>query len=179
MTTTNTIPAGAFTLVESAALNDFISEQQPNLQQCLQFVEDRGVEMKPAVIEQVEDILEFANYTPQRQEADPTELVTVRSAAAKVTCFITALDEVVDADAISDVRLDQTLNELAGTLEGALRASRLQSGGTQFTMKMQRGVLDQFITALKHALGLPSVLEMENKFDLGMLLGVLQIAAMS
>ena len=105
--------------------------------------------------------------------------MTVRSAAAKVTCFITALDEVVDADAISDVRLDQTLNELAGTLEGALRASRLQSGGTQFTMKMQRGVLDQFITALKHALGLPSVLEMENKFDLGMLLGVLQIAAMS
>ena len=179
MTTTNTIPAGAFTIADSFALNEFISEQQPNLQQCLQFVEDRGVEMKPAVIEQVEDILEFANYTPQRQEADPTELVTVCTAAAKVTCFITALEEVVDADAISDVRLDQTLNELAGTLEGALRASRLQSGGTQFTMKMQRGVLDQFITALKHALGLPSVLEMENKFDLGMLLGVLQIAAMS
>ena len=179
MTTTNTIPAGAFTLCDSFALNEFISEQQPNLQQCLQFVEDRGVEMKPAVIEQVEDILEFANHTPQHQESDTTEVVTVRTAAAKVTCFITALDEVVDADAISDVRLDQTLNELAGTLEGALRASRLQSGGTQFTMKMQRGVLDLFITALKHALGLPSVVEMENKFDLGMLLGVLQIAAMS
>ena len=176
---TYTIPAGAFTIADSFALNEFISEQQPDLQQCLQFVEDRGVEMSKKVRTEVKCILEFANYTPQRQEADPTELVTVRSAAAKVTCFITALDEVVDADAISDVRLDQTLNELAGTLEGALRASRLQSGGTQFTMKMQRGVLDQFITALKHALGLPSVLEMENKFDLGMLLGVLQIAAMS
>ena len=57
--------------------------------------------------------------------ADPTELqehhpvTPVLNAAAKVTCFITALEEVVDADAISDVRLDQTLNELAGTLEGA------------------------------------------------------------
>ena len=179
MTTTNTIPAGAFTIADSFALNEFISEQHPDLQQCLQFVEDRGVEMKPAVIEQVEDILEFANHTPQRQEADPTELVTVRSAAAKVTCFITALDEVVDADAISDVRLDQTLNELAGTLEGALRASRLQSGGTQFTMKMERGELDQFIAALKHTLGLSSAVVEENKFDLGMLLGVLQVTAMS
>ena len=177
--TTTTIPARTYTLADSIALNDFISEQQPNLQQCLQFVEDRGVEMKPAVIEKVEDILEFANYTPQRQEADPTELLTVCIPAADVTRYITALETVVDADAISDVRVDQTLNEFAGKLQGALRASRLQSGGTQFTMKMQRGVLDQFITALKHALGLLSVVEMENKFDLGMLLGVLQIAAMS
>ena len=41
MTTTNTIPAGAFTIADSFALNEFI-EQQPNPQQCLQFVEDRG-----------------------------------------------------------------------------------------------------------------------------------------
>ena len=61
---TNTIPAGAFTLVESAALNDFISEQQPNLQQCLKFVEERGVEMKPAVIEEVETLWEFNSKRP-------------------------------------------------------------------------------------------------------------------
>ena len=60
MTATNTIPAGAFTTDHSQALNAFIKEEQPNLQQCLKFVEDRGVEMKPAVVEQVEDILEFA-----------------------------------------------------------------------------------------------------------------------
>ena len=57
---TYTIPAGAFTIPDSIALNEFIREQQPNLQQCLKFVEDRGVEMKPAVVEQVEDILEFS-----------------------------------------------------------------------------------------------------------------------
>ena len=45
------------------------------------------------------------------------------------------------------------------------------------SLKMQRGV--EFMTARSTLLGLPSVLEMENKFDLGMLLGVLQIAAMS
>ena len=53
MTTTKTIPAGAFTIPDSFALNEFIREQQPDLQQCLKFVEDRGVEMKPAVVEQV------------------------------------------------------------------------------------------------------------------------------
>ena len=179
MTTTNTIPAGAFTISHSFALNEFICEQQPDLQQCLKFVEDLGVEMKPAVIEQVEDMHEFANYTPQRPEADPTELVTVSTTGTDVTRYITALEAVVDADAISNVRADLTLNEFAGKLEGALRASRLQSGGTQFTTKMERGVLDQFIAALKHTLGLSSAVVEENKFDLGMLLGVLQVTVMS
>lgn len=58
MTATSTIPAGAFTTDHSQALNAFIKEEQPNLQQCLKFVEERGVEMKPAVIEQVEDLWE-------------------------------------------------------------------------------------------------------------------------
>ena len=60
MTATTTIPAGAFTTDHSQALNAFIKEEQPTLKQCLKFVEDRGVEMKPAVVEQVEDILEFS-----------------------------------------------------------------------------------------------------------------------
>ena len=58
---TTTIPARTYTLADSVALNDFIRQQQcPELEMCLKFVEDRGVEMKPAVIEKVEDILEFA-----------------------------------------------------------------------------------------------------------------------
>ena len=60
MTTTKTIPAGAFTTDHSQALNAFIREQQPNLQQCLKFVEDRGVEMTKKVRTKVKNILEFA-----------------------------------------------------------------------------------------------------------------------
>ena len=184
---TYTIPAGAFTIADSFALNEFISEQQPDLQQCLQFVEDRGVEMSKKVRTEVKCILEFANYTPQRQEADPTELVTVCTTAADVTRYITALEAVVDADAISDVRVDQTLNEFAGQLQGVLDARRLQRqlDGVEFVdacpVRMERGVLEQFIAALKHTLGLlpSSAVVMENKSDLGMLLGVLQVTAMS
>ena len=185
ITITNTIPAGAFTISHSFALNEFICEQQPDLQQCLKFVEDLGVEMKPAVIEQVEDILAFANYTPQRPEADPTELVTVSTTATDVTRYITALEAVVDADAISNVRADLILNEFAGKLQGVLDARRLQYKwhGVELVdacpVQMERGVLDQFIAALKHTLGLSSAVVEENKFDLGMLLGVLQVTAMS
>ena len=61
MTTTNTIPAGAFTTDHSQALNAFIKEQAPTLKQCLCFLLDRGVNTTPAVIEQVMDILEFTS----------------------------------------------------------------------------------------------------------------------
>ena len=60
MTTTNTIPAKGFGLSESFALNAFIKEERPNLQKCLKFVEDRGVEMTKKVRTKVKNILEFA-----------------------------------------------------------------------------------------------------------------------
>ena len=58
---TYAIPAGAFTLADSIALNDFISDQEsPELEMCLKFVEDRGVEMTKKVRTKVKNILEFA-----------------------------------------------------------------------------------------------------------------------
>ena len=59
--TTTTIPARTYTLADSIALNDFIRQQQcPELEMCLKFVEDRGVEMTKKVLDQVEGIYEFA-----------------------------------------------------------------------------------------------------------------------
>jgi len=59
--TTTTIPARTCTLADSFALNDFIRQQQcPELEMCLKFVEDRGVEMTKKVRTKVKNILEFA-----------------------------------------------------------------------------------------------------------------------
>ena len=55
------VPEGAFTTDHSQALNAFIKEKTPTLKQCLCFLLDRGVNTTPAVIEQVEDILEFTS----------------------------------------------------------------------------------------------------------------------
>lgn len=67
MTFTTNIPKGAFTTDHSLALVEFIDDklENPNpmnpvnLNDCIGFVYDRGVTLKPAVIEQIEDIFRF------------------------------------------------------------------------------------------------------------------------
>jgi hypothetical protein len=50
-----------FTLAHSVALNDFISEMQPDLEMCCDFVESQGVNLTDKVINRISNILEFAN----------------------------------------------------------------------------------------------------------------------
>ena len=55
------VPEGAFTTDHSQALNAFIKEKEPTLKQCICFLLDRGVNTTPAVMEQVQDMLEFSS----------------------------------------------------------------------------------------------------------------------
>jgi|TARA_Y100000022_G_scaffold53631_1_gene45563 hypothetical protein len=50
-----------FTLATSIALNEFISEMQPDLEMCCDFVEAQGVELTPKIVRKISNILEFAN----------------------------------------------------------------------------------------------------------------------
>ena len=54
-------PKRRYHLADSIALNDFIDDQQsPELEMCLKFVEDRGVEMTKKVRSTAKAILLFA-----------------------------------------------------------------------------------------------------------------------
>ena len=43
----------------STALVSFINDMQPSLEMCYDFIESQGVNLTPAICEQVEDIFDF------------------------------------------------------------------------------------------------------------------------